>query len=147
MKKCSKCKLEKPLMDFPLSRTRKDGYYPYCKKCNSNIYKKKSEENPGKYNAISKKWRQDHPDDTRKADLKRNYGLTLEEYNQMFVNQNGLCLICGQTEKSGKKLSVDHNHETGKVRGLLCNSCNIGIGVFNDNLLLLLKAIRYLQHE
>lgn len=61
---------------------------------------------------------------------KRNYGITLEDYERMFEDQKGLCLICGnvQAHKSFKHLCIDHNHETGEVRGLLCHNCNTKLG-------------------
>ncbi len=86
------------------------------------------------------------------GNLKR-YGLSLEDYNRMLDSQKGLCSICNQpetTKRWGKldKLSVDHEHNSGKVRGLLCNHCNRGIGCFRDSKILLKKAIIYLKkHE
>ena len=82
---------------------------------------------------------------------KYNYGLEFGEYARMFDEQNGLCAICGLPEKSlhfnGKprSLFVDHDHETGQVRSLLCMKCNIGLGQFNDDTGLIEKAIGYLQ--
>lgn len=88
--------------------------------------------------------------DDRKRHLKK-YGLSLEDYNNMLVVQHGVCVICGDLEKTSHStglvhnLSVDHNHQTGKVRGLLCHHCNTGLGGFKDNILLLEKAIQYLK--
>lgn len=71
----------------------------------------------------------------------------------MLEEQNGVCAICRCKEKiinkNGKKwlLAIDHNHKTGKIRGLLCNSCNIGLGRFNEDIKLLKKAIEYLRRE
>lgn len=78
-------------------------------------------------------------------DLKRNHGITIEQYNQMFVNQNGLCAICKEHPAEGTRLSVDHDHKTGKIRGLLCIRCNAGLGHFKDEISLLLNAIKYLS--
>lgn len=81
-----------------------------------------------------------------KAQLKRYYGITVEQYNAMFAYQNGACAICGKPEsEQSRKLSVDHNHETGAVRGLLCDNCNHAIGMFQDDIDLLQKAINYLK--
>lgn len=83
--------------------------------------------------------------------LKRDYNLTLEQYNAMLKTQSGVCVICGKPEwfkVNGKdivRLSVDHNHETGKVRELLCGSCNTGLGCFKDNPILLRKGADYLD--
>lgn len=60
--------------------------------------------------------------------LKRKYGITLAEYDQMLEEQHGVCAICGGADPSGRRLAVDHDHETGKVRGLLCTSCNTRLG-------------------
>ena len=76
--------------------------------------------------------------------LKRNYGITIEQYDALLVKQNGLCAIC-QNVSGRKKLSVDHDHQTGKVRGLLCNPCNLSLGGFKDRSKLLAQAIIYLD--
>lgn len=75
----------------------------------------------------------------------RYYGITIEQYEILLKNQNGGCAICfSPTGSNGKRLSVDHNHETGEVRGLLCDDCNTGLGKFKDNPNLLAIAINYL---
>jgi hypothetical protein len=80
--------------------------------------------------------------------LKRKYGVTPEEYIKLFNNQEGKCLIYGKHQIELKKaLGVDHDHITGKVRGLLCNDCNLGIGHFKDNIEKLKLAIKYLEEK
>ena len=64
--------------------------------------------------------------------LKNKYDLTLEQYDQMFDAQNGRCEICGGLNKSGRRLAVDHNHDTGEIRGLLCNRCNGQLAALED---------------
>jgi hypothetical protein len=83
--------------------------------------------------------------------LHRTYGITIEQYNEILVKQEGLCAICDSTfnringkTKKLEPLSVDHCHATGRIRGLLCFKCNIGLGYFQDNPILLIKAIEYL---
>ena len=67
----------------------------------------------------------------RNSRLKCEYGITLEDYNKLFDEQNGCCAICGKHQSEFKRpLSVDHDHNTGKVRGLLCTPCNNGLGVY-----------------
>lgn len=78
------------------------------------------------------------------------FRIRLAEYNVILNKQNGLCAICNQKETSKDKfgtrmLAVDHNHKTGKVRGLLCYRCNTGIGRFNDDIKLLKNSINYLK--
>lgn len=92
-----------------------------------------------------------NPDARRKVDYKRKFGITLDEYNQMLKDQNGVCAICGLVETSKdhrtqevRGLAVDHDHSTGMVRGLLCTRCNTAIGLLSDDPKLLLKAISYL---
>lgn len=65
----------------------------------------------------------------RKVALKYRYGITPEQYDQMCDTQKGLCAICGRPPRRGKRLAVDHNHITNQVRGLLCGSCNMRLGV------------------
>lgn len=80
------------------------------------------------------------------------YGLTVADYRAMFAAQDGNCAICGEAEtaqREGRRqsLSVDHDHETGEVRGLLCLRCNTGLGLFLDDPLRLLAAIEYLDQQ
>lgn len=83
----------------------------------------------------------------------KKYDLTLADYNVIFEQQGGICAICGQPELATagfgvpKSLAVDHNHETGQVRGLLCSACNIGLGCMKDDPNILAKAIAYLTQE
>jgi hypothetical protein len=84
--------------------------------------------------------------------LKYNYKITMNDYNTLLKNQNNVCKICKQKETAkykGKlrKLSVDHCHKTGKIRGILCMKCNRGIGYFNDNILLFKNVIKYLKRN
>ena len=98
----------------------------------------------------SKQYRIDHPLAKRKQDLRGNYNMSLEDYDELLSKQNGVCAICGRVDSgidSRPKLYVDHNHSTLKVRGLLCASCNYGLGYFKDNPDLLLKAYEYLMKE
>lgn len=80
----------------------------------------------------------------RESYLKRVYGLTLNQYDEMLMAQNGLCAICGGKERNDELLAIDHNHVTGEVRGLLCRLCNASLGGFGDDPNILAKAITYL---
>lgn len=84
----------------------------------------------------------------RKRQL-RLYGITVEEYDRLLVEQDGGCAIChaGEPGSGRASFAVDHDHVTGAVRGLLCLSCNSGLGQFRDDPVLLEAAVRYLQHE
>lgn len=79
----------------------------------------------------------------RKSHLKKSYGITPEQYDEMFQRQGGVCAVCGKPP-NGRKLSVDHDHRTGKVRALLCAHCNIALGNVDDNPSILQKLINYL---
>ena len=83
---------------------------------------------------------------TFRSNLKK-YGLTVKDYDDMCEKQKGLCVICGKPQcmKNTTRLSVDHCHNTNKVRGLLCSKCNSGLGFFMDNKQNLLNAIKYLK--
>lgn len=85
------------------------------------------------------------PERQRAYRLKSMYGITPEEYDAILESQGGGCAICEvKASVSGRALHVDHDHESGKVRGILCTHCNPGIGYFKDNLQLLEKAMIYL---
>lgn len=118
-----------------------------CKHCDEiHVYETRSV----KLNAHTKKCKAKEAhnklyDDRHDGILRRTYGITLEQYNEMYEAQNGLCAICGKSDEiEGRRLAVDHDHNTGNVRALLCGICNRGLGSFQDNADLLVKATRYL---
>jgi len=100
-----------------------------------------------------KNWVENNPEkrreSTRRSQLKHSYGITPEEYNERLEDQKGLCKICGTDKPTGKwkVFAVDHCHYTGRVRGLLCNECNRGIGLLRDSAELLRKAADYLDNN
>jgi len=77
--------------------------------------------------------------------LKHSYGITLAQYEEFLSKQKGVCAICKNKCSTNRRLAVDHDHRTGKVRGLLCARCNKGLGEFQDNPQLIKKAINYLK--
>jgi len=94
--------------------------------------------------------RMKNPNRTREKDwgynLKHKYGITVEDYDEMLESQDNGCAICGKTpEENGRRLHVDHDHRTGKVRGLLCHACNMLIGFAYDDIDILLNTINYLR--
>lgn len=101
--------------------------------------------NPKEYFSVyHKEWYKKNKRKYQNWDYKRRYGVTVEQYDQMLLKQNGLCAICGRVDETGKRLAVDHSHETGKIRGLLCTGCNTGLGKFKDSSQLLNKAATYI---
>lgn len=107
-------------------------------------YLKMHEQLP-KTKAVRKAYRAspESKENTHTRSLMRFYNITKEEYNKLFEKQTGRCAICFSESKI--KLSVDHCHKTGRVRGLLCRKCNLGIGFLKDSVEFLNKAIKYLQ--
>jgi CRISPR/Cas system-associated protein Cas10 (large subunit of type III CRISPR-Cas system) len=99
---------------------------------------------------IDQRYRERHPDRRKitkqKVALRNNYGITLEYYNELLVKQNNKCAICGN-EQDGKALNVDHDHTTGKVRGLLCSTCNFAVGLLKDDPALCDTMAAYLRKE
>ena len=94
------------------------------------------------YSCMYKKFKKSNPDYWRKYLLRDKFVITLEDYEVMLAEQNSVCAICGG--KDNKKLAVDHDHKTGKVRGLLCVNCNHLLGRAKDELHILQQAINYL---
>ena len=125
------CKKEKPTTDFYFRNKKTGRRHSSCKECDKVRVRRRHKENP---------------EHTRNNDLKRRYGITLEEHTQMYEAQNGVCAICkGEGDGKWKKLCVDHDHTTGKVRQLLCRNCNMVLGQVNDNVNLLSDMILYLN--
>lgn len=104
-----------------------------------------------KERASGQRWYKRNPDIAKNAHLKRKFNISIEDYNKMLTDQNGTCAICSlpETKKHHKgkvaDLAVDHCHKSGKVRGLLCWTCNASLGKFKDSTELLQKAIDYLN--
>ena len=132
MKTCNKCNIEKDASEFNKKTASKDGLQYHCKECASS-YKKKYKKSPkGKSNQ-------------RKTNLKRNYGITPEQYDEILKSQDYKCAICRYDKPGGRgRFHVDHDHETGQVRGLLCHSCNTSLGGFKDNPSITDAATNYL---
>lgn len=105
-------------------------------------------------NARKGAWRDSNPNYTRTHHLKKAYGLTMEQYESMLVAQHGVCATCHKPETTlshwngnAKRLHVDHDHVTGKVRGLLCGRCNAALGHAGDSITTLLALVQYLQRH
>lgn len=165
---CIECKLEKPISFFGKSKGYKKDYpRSRCKVCavvkfNEWILDNQDEDtkrdNKRKYylknaDTLKKKAKKYHlrsPKINRASSLRRLYGIDLDEYDFLFKKQRGLCAIClkpNSTDSRKKRLSIDHCHTTGKVRGLLCGNCNSGLGLFQDDLLILRTAVKYLRES
>jgi hypothetical protein len=123
-KRCTKCGLLKSFAAFNNDKRAKDGKAYQCKQCAKLSPEKK-----------------------REATLKHRYGITTNIYDELSTKQLHRCALCSTDVPGGTrtKFLVDHNHETGEVRGLLCYSCNNGLGMFQDSQKLLQRAIQYLN--
>ena len=147
-KECPKCGEHKLFSEFGKDKSKKTGITSYCKPCavknrKENYIKKvdSEKEKLGQYYRANK-------EKFRAYSLKNVYGLSVQEYESMKLAQGCACKICKTHESNLKrKLFVDHCHETGKVRGLLCQSCNTMLGNAKDNVLVLQAAINYLSRK
>lgn len=136
LRKCTHCGLEahtkENLVSFVRQARGKHGYRNLCRTCHGT-----SESYLARYDA----------DYYYDKSLKSKYGITINDYNNMFKEQKGCCKICGEHQDTIKsKLCVDHCHTTGKIRGLLCQYCNSAIGFLKDDTTLLDKVRNYLNN-
>lgn len=109
--------------------------------CRACYLRKFKNDNPDKKQAY---YRQ-HKDNWLRYTLQNKFRMTVEQYEQMLKEQNGVRAICEKKEDNGKRLSVDHDHNTGEIRGLLCQRCNTLIGMAQERENVLVSAIRYLK--
>ena len=130
-----------------------------CVQCQRERRKTSRRENPEKekkYNENQKtrmrdlyKNSEDHRNKVRNDSFQRHYGLSIEEYEALVKKQKGKCQVCGvhESEQKKKRLAVDHSHKTKEIRGLLCQDCNLMLGQFEDDPLLLNAACKYLKSD
>ena len=138
-KSCLKCGVKKPFNEFWKCSKSKDGYAARCIKCKKEDHAKWERDNPDKAGEGQRRWKTKHPEKykevTRRGNLKRYNGMTIEDYDELYQKQKGCCPICKKhSTELGKVFHVDHNHITGKVRGLLCNRCNVALGMLAENI-------------
>ena len=137
-KKCSKCGYFKDASCFAIRETgsRKGHLVAHCKECNRIAQKERKARDQSVYDRIE--W---------PSKLRRIYGLEIEDYHRMLEQQDHGCAICGTKDPGSRcrNFHVDHCHETGKVRGLLCHKCNRALGLFDDNIQRLENAANYLK--
>lgn len=151
-KTCSKCLHSKVVAEFYRNRSSPDGYRADCKAClRVNTTEKKLAQREHSL-AKMKAYDVENADRLKSSRLKKNYNITLEDYVNMFEEQDGACKLC--CKKSPNLLHIDHDHSCcpkkgsscGKcIRGLLCGNCNVGLGNFQDDIQLLQRAIEYLR--
>ena len=173
---CSACKGEFPTSCFHKATKTTRGYQYKCKACVSaddktthrmayqrvkvaewrgnNPEKRKEqkqrhyEKHKDRIDQRAKDWYYNNKDRHTSSALLRKYGITLDQYNLMRAQQNYCCAICNDQEDSvEKKMFVDHNHTTGKIRKLLCTKCNVGIGMLKDSPDIMERAAKYLRES
>lgn len=133
-KNCTKCFENMELEKFQKDHRYSDGYSSWCKSCKNELSAR-----------YQKQWAANNREAAKSIQLKTRYGIDLKRYNEILEIQNFSCAICKKHESEfGRKLSVDHCHDTGVIRGLLCGNCNTAIGKLKDNKQLLNNAIDYL---
>ena len=142
-KYCGGCKQCKPESEFYNNTNIKDGLQTQCKTCKIASSTRWRKLNPEKSKKYQREWKQNNFDKVKASKLKSRYGITLDDYYRMYDEVDGRCEICGEEQVS---LCVDHNHTTGKVRGLLCSSCNLMLGNAKDDCNLLNKGVTYLTN-
>ena len=137
-----------------------------CRNCYEKQLRKKNQDFAERQRENNRRWRKKYSEKKKESDKKwrakqdpkylkmqkrrsllAKYGLTIEDYNNILNKQNGVCAICGNKPKKGKNLHVDHCHENGHVRGLLCFRCNFGLSYFGENFNMLKNAYTYLKRS
>ena len=136
MKTCTRCQAK-------IGRNNRSGL---CGKCNK---RRRDLENRERNREYHRQWVASNPDARKGYTLKR-YGLTVEEFDALLESQDNMCAICGlksDDHGNGKRLCVDHCHETSEVRGILCSNCNTAIGLLGDDPERIAKALEYLKRH
>ncbi len=157
--RCSQCKEYKPKEEFYSRKSRKRGHNYRCKMCEKAYTQQPHARELLRERArrYSHRLKKENPEEyyrrSRRSCLNQ-YGLTEKDYEELLEKQNGVCAICGKppygkraAHNQESKLHIDHNHTTGKVRGLLCTRCNTSIGGFDENISIIEKAIQYLKEN
>jgi hypothetical protein len=162
MKQCKKCGASKPLDDFYRAAGTRDGHRGDCKACSSEDKRRRYLANTQAAIDRVRRWQQANPERVnatqrarrakpeaklreRAGHLMRKYGMTIEQYDAMLEAQGGGCFICGRPPREDISLHVDHDHSTGKVRGILCFCCNNALADFQEDPELLKKAATYVS--
>lgn len=149
MKRCSQCGVIKEItIGFFKNKRNKNGYSSICKSCDYIKQKEYKEKNIERLRIRNRAYYLANKD--KKVEYERNwrmmkrYGITFADKERMYAQQKGKCLICNDGGDL-KKIHIDHNHQNGKVRGLLCYQCNSAIAFLKEDISILQKAIDYLK--
>lgn len=149
---CSQCNINKDYKNYHLRVYEKNiQLRSECKDCSLKYARKSfaklTPEQKEKRRETLRNWKNKNPTRYKENAIFKRYKINFDDLNNLLVAQDYRCFICKISQKElGKYLSIDHCHTTGKVRGLLCNSCNNGLGRFKDNITYLKNAIKYLEN-
>lgn len=162
-KQCRVCGSVKPIGDFYRMAGMRDGHRNECKACNLAEKRRRYASDPAKYKAKVKRWQQANAERVnayhsayrsrpgykramRDRYYRRTFGISADEFDALLASQGGVCAICRQLPERGVAgLHLDHDHETGEVRGIVCQPCNHGLGLFRDDPATLERAAAYLR--
>lgn len=147
-KTCSKCKKNKPLTEFNTQGKSNNKPRSQCKSCDADYGKWLRKHRPGSVKECKKKYNQSHPEQVKRWFKRckwKKKGLNPDMIEQVISTHDNHCDLCNKPFDT--PLVVDHCHASNKFRGMLCNSCNVGLGHFRDNQSLLHKAIQYLKRH
>lgn len=152
-RKCPRCKEELPIAHFGKNRRNKNGVQTYCKTCTVIKVKESQERHKERYNKYQREYHQNLRDENlerarnfrRRRYVRAKYGITLGVYNELMGQPR--CDICSAEFSQVGKPHLDHCHTSGVIRGVLCSSCNIGLGHFKDDPVNLQLAAKYLNSE
>lgn len=148
MKRCTHCHQPKPSSAFSRNARAHDGLQSWCKACVSDYHRSHPRKKQAYRPEAHRAYYQRNRERVRWQNTLKKYGVTAAEYDVLFAFQHGACAICFHQPPAGKKpLGVDHDHGTGKVRGLLCGPCNSAIGLLGDDVGRILMAAAYVQHH
>lgn len=132
MKTCTKCRASKPRADFYQHKQARDGLHSYCKQC---------------FMGVNRNWARRNPDKCRGYTVKQRYGLSGDQVMALLELQGGRCAICTRPIEFRSTGHVDHDHKTGRVRGVLCGPCNRAIGLLQDDAFVVGEAAAYLENH
>lgn len=162
VKNCRVCEKWKPLDDFYRMAGMRDGHRNECKACNLAEKKQRYQADPAKAIARVKEWQKANPErvkETRRLNnarperrrkqrdtyYRRTFGISADDFDALLAEQGGGCAICCSVPDRAASLHLDHDHVSGELRGILCLSCNQGVGKFRDDPELLERAATYVR--
>lgn len=152
-KACAGCRTVKPLADFARHASKRDGRRSRCKQCVNRppaTPEEREQARAARRQRVARRRQRDpeaYARQSRDRELRRHYGITLERFEEMLAEQGHRCASCGADEHGGWNWHVDHCHQTGRVRGILCFGCNAALGQLGDDPARILALAAYAQQH